>query len=354
MSQSTLQPLFTRFVEKLRTLLLPLDPAAAATELGGCPLPAEVCAAEALLVWMLDYLDQLSSRVDDDPMAWRMLLPNVKEFNTFIYSLTALPDPLMPCPEPSATQSAQEMPCPEPSASQSAQKMACPEPSATQSAQTMARQEPLTSDCDPTMARQEAPACDFASKKAFLIQRLDALLPYTAGYKRPDNVATTHFLPTLNQRLAYKGYVLAYYHEHMQDGQGKHKDDMLHWAAIYQAIVDRGGAVLPKGVAKLDAPFYGPEFDHFVYDFCGIRYNTSANARGRYRRVDEVRKACLHPDALSPKALSPAQIRLFNTYRSLMSELISSLDTSRSSHSGRIDSRRLYGSSDVPKRLEEA
>ena len=323
MPQSTFLPLLTRFVEKLRTLMLPLTPMATTSDDGGGPLSAEVCAAVSLMEWMLGYLDRLKGQLGDDARAWRMLLPNAQELGTVISSLSNLTCPMISLGESAVANLASTTP------------------------------------------RDESLATDFVSKKALLIEQLTSLQPYVVGYKRPDNIAQAHFLPNMNQRLAYKDYLLAYYHEYMLSGQGKHKDDMLHWAAIYQVIVDRGGVVLPRGVSKIDAPFYGPEFDYFIFDFCGIRYNASSNARGRYRRVGEVREACLHPDPNSPKALSPKLIELYKLYYSQMSNLIydrdaslsSRSDVSCSSHSGHLGSavsRHLFGSSDVPQWHEQA
>ena len=86
------------------------------------------------------------------------------------------------------------------------------------------------------------------------------------------------FLPTLEQRTVYKRYVREYHSNYVAGRNIQHKYLMLHWAAIYAVIAKRTGISL----------FFGPEYDHFLMDFCGIEYNRSENRKGRYRQVGDV------------------------------------------------------------------
>lgn len=170
-----------------------------------------------------------------------------------------------------------------------------------------------------------------------------------SGYSHPTQVAKVHFLPKASQRVAYRDFVKEYYQLYMRSGQGMHKDDMLHWAALYQAIVERGGVLKPAKTSATDCLFYGSEFDHFIYDECGIEYNKSKDARGRYRRVGEVREACLHPDPSSPKALSPERRKHFLDYKQNALSLIVNHQSSGSATPH--NENELRGWNDVPRPL---
>ena len=148
----------------------------------------------------------------------------------------------------------------------------------------------------------------FNEQQTRLLEALQPLLRLAPGAAAPGKARRSAFLPTDSQRRVYREHVLAYYQTHIEGRDLKHKDQMLHWSAVYQAIAERSGL---RGL-----PFFGPEFDDFVYNYCGIAYNRSANPRGRYRTIQDLRAACLDMKQPCP------QRQDFQLYRSQMVQLI--------------------------------
>jgi len=89
-----------------------------------------------------------------------------------------------------------------------------------------------------------------------------------------------HFLTRKAHLIIYKENVLEYHCQYIDNQNLTHKQLMLHYAAIYYALAYTTGS-------KLDE-FHGPDFDKFLYVYCGITYNTSDTSRGRYRQVQDV------------------------------------------------------------------
>lgn len=121
-------------------------------------------------------------------------------------------------------------------------------------------------------------------------QALEQFLAKLRAVKRDEEAQSRknkHFLKSAEQEKNYRKHVLAYYQRYLCYGEVSHKQQMLHWAAIYHVIAERTGSLFDKN-DKRKLVFHGPEFDRFVKEYCGIPYNESNNAKGRYRQVGDV------------------------------------------------------------------
>ncbi len=146
-----------------------------------------------------------------------------------------------------------------------------------------------------------------------------------------------HFLARRQHLIIYKEHVLKYYHQYIRGQQLSHKQLMLHYAAIYYAIAYN------TGISTYE--FHGPDFDRFMYEYCGITYNQSDTARGRYRQVkdvfDKYSPMIRHGAQLPTKASELKARKDFLTYKDNMRSIILSRNSSTS-----------YRAAQVPGQLE--
>jgi len=136
---------------------------------------------------------------------------------------------------------------------------------------------------------------------------------HAPGVKNILRASKRVFLASSSQRHIYKEHV-HYFYEHYIAGKNlAHQDEMVCYAALYQAIAQQ--------IGYDKHPFYGLDFDEFLYDFCGIKYNTSTERRGRYRQVGDVRDACVSPET-TKKKVSEKRLKMFNEYLAIIREII--------------------------------
>lgn len=282
-----LKSAMSRLRNKLNALLLPLVEheevvhGVMAAEGHGAmpdgPLPAEIQAGAELMGWMADELPSCCLLLREEPARRHRHWPNVNDLKDFATAIGGL--------------------------------------SVETGERGLQNAPPLA-----------AAITSFNHQQTRLLEALQPLLRLAPGAAAPTKARRAAFLPTDSQRRVYREHVLAYYQAYIEGRDLKHKEQMLHWAAVYQAIADRSGL---RG-----QPFFGPEFDDFVYNYCGIAYNRSANPRGRYRTIQDLRSACLDMQQPCP------QRQDFQLYRSQMVQLICGQQR-EVTHQG----------SDVPRRL---
>ena len=176
----------------------------------------------------------------------------------------------------------------------------------------------------------ETPDPAFEQARRHLIDECRLMMKDAPGAAAPGKARLNSFLPNESQRRMYKQYVLDYYQLYIRGKDLPHKVQMLHWAAIYQAICERTGL--------RDLAFHGPEFDRFIYDYCGIAYNKSAQPRGRYRTIQDLRALCIDMNSPCP------QRQDFQNYRSRMVHLMIG---------SRPEVPRSSPSSDVPRLFDD-
>lgn len=123
-------------------------------------------------------------------------------------------------------------------------------------------------------------------EKEALTRLLNEMRELASTSTAADASVFKHFLPKETQRVTYRRYAHTYYSNHISGRNLSHKQLMVHWAAIYDVIAERTGIKYDLRTNTL--MFYGPEYDHFLIDFCGIRYNESDDRKGRYRQVGTV------------------------------------------------------------------
>lgn len=264
LSRQLLQTAMNRLLSKLNTLLMPR------LEHQGCrlgPLAAEIRASAELMRWFASELPEARAMLADEMVAQHRNWPNVMDWRNFVRAI-----------------------------------------------------ESLTVDLD-----TEAIG-DFDEARDLLLEECRQMLSVAPGAAAPGKASQGTFLPTDSQRRVYRELVLTYYREYIVGKDLKHKELMLHWAAVYQAIADRTGL--------RDVPFCGPEFDAFVYDYCGIAYNVSNTRRGRYRSVQDLWARCMNVQEYCP------QRQDFSHLRSQMIQIIGSQQRVVERHG-----------SDVPRRL---
>ena len=277
-----LKSAMSRLRNKLNALLLPLveyeeeghGPMAAGLRgpMVTGPLPAEIQAAAELMGWMADELPLSCQLLREEPVRRHRHWPNVNDVKDFAKAIEGL------------------------KIEDGVRGLQNTDPLATKVSPN--------DDADPkTMAISQ-----FNEQQTRLLEALQPMLRLAPGAAAPAKARRSAFLPTDSQRRVYREHVLAYYQAYIEGRDLKHKDLMLHWAAVYQAIAQRSGL---RGL-----PFLGPEFDDFIYNYCGIAYNRSANPRGRYRTIQDLRAACLDMSQPCP------QRQDFQLYLSLMVQLI--------------------------------
>lgn len=238
-----------RLLSKLHTLLLPR------VELEGVslpPLPAEVRAAADLMRWLAGELPASRLLFLDEMLAQHRRWPNVNDWQGFQRAV-----------------------------------------------------EQLTA---PAEAAGGAELMAFDEARQLLLAEARLMAEVAPGAAAPAKARSGLFLPTDSQRRVFRELVLTYHRDYIEGKGLKHKEQMLHWAAVYQAVAEWTGL---RGAA-----FCGPEFDAFVYDYCGIAYNASSSRRGRYRSVQDLLARCLDVGQTCPQRDD------FNRFRSAMVRLI--------------------------------
>lgn len=215
------------------------------------PLPVEVQAATQLLLWYKGQVEQWISQLEAEPMRRRQMWPNVNVWSGMISALKGLP-------------------------------------------------------------RLQDP--DYQHAFDALMEQCQQMMRVAPGASQLSKVQQRDFLPRESQRMEYKEHVINYYNRFLASGQLKHKEQMLHWAAIYHAIARK------TGIENL--PFQGPDFDNFIYNYCGIAYNKADNPRGRYRTVNDVLTRCLAELAEGKvRSLQSPQTQAFVAARNEMKRL---------------------------------
>lgn len=263
-----------RLLSKLNILLMPCVEAEC-YRMG--PLPGEIQASADLMLWFADELPASRLLFADELVAQHRNWPNVHDWQVFVKAIEGL--------------SVDE----------------------AESKRVLTLRVPFEA---------------FEQARAKLLSECRLMLKEAPGAGAPSKTSRTLFLPNDSQRRVYREHVLQYYQEYIVGKNLKHKELMVHWAAVYQAIADRSGL--------REVTFCGPEFDAFLFDYCGIAYNTSTSRRGRYRTIQDLRTACLDTRA------ECAQRQDFNIYRSNMNRIIGSQQRVVKSHG-----------SDVPRKLPE-
>jgi len=263
-----------RLVNKLNTLLQPR------IEQADCylgPLTSEIRTSADLMLWFADELPVSRTLLADELVVQHRNWPNVHDWRNFVKAIEAL----------------------------SAEPVRIQHPTRADSVGGTADAYP---DQGTTM---DMVMQAFADAQARLLTECQLMLAEAPGAKEPKKACHSPFLSTDSQRRVYREHVQAYYREYIVGKDLKHKDLMVHWAAVYQAIADRIGI-------RKEVPFCGPDFDEFVYDYCGIAYNNSPSRRGRYRSIQDLRARCVDIEQSCP------QREDFLCYRSNMNRIISS------------------------------
>lgn len=223
------------------------------------PLPAEIRASAELMTWFASELPASRDEFQTELVAQHRNWPNVHDWRNFVKAIEA-----------------------------------------------------LSVEADGKTTASETTANEaFARARTQLLEQCRLMSEVAPGASEPRRAYTSPFLPSDSQRRVYREHVQAYYQEYIVGKNLKHKDLMLHWAAVYQAIADRSGI-------RREVPFCGPDFDEFVYDYCGIAYNNSTSRRGRYRSIQDLRARCLDTGQECP------QRQDFLFFRSNMNRIISS------------------------------
>lgn len=285
LTRQLLQTAMNRLLSKLNILTQPR-----VVIEGFClgPLPAEIRASAELMTWFAGELPATREEFQTELVAQHRNWPNVHDWRNFVKAIEAL------SVETDGITSA---------------KVA------------------NTSRTEPKPTSAEAQAIDaFAQARTELLEQCRLMLELAPGAAAPTKACNSPFLPNDSQRRVYREYVQTYYRENIVGKNLKHKDQMIHWAAVYQAIADRTGLC--------NVPFCGPAFDAFVFDYCGIPYNASATPRGRYRSIQDLNARCMDRSTDCPQRAD------FDLYRRAMNEIIG--------RQQRVVPRR---GSDVPRKL---
>lgn len=150
-------------------------------------------------------------------------------------------------------------------------------------------------------------------------QAIEALLRRMRADDGSQQLDLKFFLRKSSHHIIYKEHVRAYYYKYIDGKDISHKQLILHNAAIYFAIAYNTGIDTTQ--------FHGPDFDKFMYTYCGIVYNNSDTPRGRYRQVADVylkySKMIRHGAVLPDKQSELKARRDFLTYKNNMLDIIS-------------------------------
>jgi len=246
------------------------------------PLPAEVRAAAALMQWMADELPTSRILLQSEAKAHHRSWPNVKEWQSFMKAIDGLTVEIgLGAERGDADARKSDFGA-------------------------------VTEDVDAMQGEAEAMSAataTFDHARSQLLKECRLMMEVSPGANAPTKASERRFLPSDSQRQVYRELVQDYYREFIVGKELKHKDLMVHWAAVYDAIVNRTGL--------RDCPFLGPEFDAFLYDFCGIAYNESSTRRGRYRTIQDLRARFLELRHECP------MYQDFMDYRNEMTKIIS-------------------------------